>query len=745
MPADTGPFAGAARSERALGGPPSGEASRPSSRKPLPPWLRAILSDPVFVPSLGVFALLVAWACNEAGYPQTHWAPGGIVVLALLAIAIGAAGLKRARTPRVVKVAIASLAAYTSFSFISILWANVPGDAWEGADRTLLYLLVFALLATWRRPGAAAAMLLGAWALALAGLAVFTVLHIDAVSSSRSELEALMPEGRLTYPAGYTNANAAMWMMAFFPALILSSARAVNWALRGMLAGGAVVLADVALYSQSRGSVYSIPIVLTLIFLLLRGRVRTFATLVPIAAGVGIAAPKILHLDERIEAGSGAASAIHTATLLVLAGATAVTVLVAFAAAMESRRMRSPRTEARVHRGIAIVGVFVVLAIVAGGLIAVGNPIARAEREWHTFTSLRGYGANSEGESRLIGGLGSNRYDFYRVAWHEFVTHPVGGIGAENFAEPYLRLGKSSETPHYPHSVELRTLSETGLVGTLLALAGLIASLIAGMRVLRGRDALASTVAAAALGGFAYWVVHGSFDWFFEYAGLGAAAFALLGLVCSLCPADVAREGEAHALGGVSGAGADAYGGVSGTGGGVHGGVPGAGLDVPEGVSGRVAAIALAALLALAITASFALPSLSRSEVESAAKVWPSERGVAYSRLLEAASLNPLSDEPYLVSGSIALRLGEFARADKQFELALQRVPGDAYATLERGAIASSLGQRSRALPLLRRAAYLNPRDPITRHALSEARRGQRVNVTALNEEILREAQHFSS
>src|SRR5207244_11855303 len=81
---------------------------------------------------------------------------------------------------------------------------------------------------------------------------------------------------------------------------------------------------------------------------------------------------------------------------------------------------------------------------------------------------------------------------------------------------------------------------ERGLLGTLLATCGLAGALAAGWRAVRGArggEALAGDVAIAALGGFAYWLVHGSFDWFFEFAGLGAPAFALLGLACALAPA----------------------------------------------------------------------------------------------------------------------------------------------------------------------------------------------------------------
>ena len=90
-------------------------------------------------------------------------------------------------------------------------------------------------------------------------------------------------------------------------------------------------------------------------------------------------------------------------------------------------------------------------------------PVTRIEAGWHSFKG--GYAADSASGSRLVSGLGSNRYDFYRVALDEFLAHPLLGIGADNFQQQYLVHGRSEETPHYPHSVELRTLAQTGLVG----------------------------------------------------------------------------------------------------------------------------------------------------------------------------------------------------------------------------------------------------------------------------------------
>jgi O-antigen ligase len=81
----------------------------------------------------------------------------------------------------------------------------------------------------------------------------------------------------------------------------------------------------------------------------------------------------------------------------------------------------------------------VVVAVgVAGalaGLAVAGNPVDRLDDAWHSFKG--GY-ATDASQSRLVSGLGSNRYDFYRVALDQFRGHPVAGVGADNFFQDYL-------------------------------------------------------------------------------------------------------------------------------------------------------------------------------------------------------------------------------------------------------------------------------------------------------------------
>jgi tetratricopeptide (TPR) repeat protein len=147
--------------------------------------------------------------------------------------------------------------------------------------------------------------------------------------------------------------------------------------------------------------------------------------------------------------------------------------------------------------------------------------------------------------------------------------------------------------------------------------------------------------------------------------------------------------------------------------------------------------------LALGAAGSLAAPWLSQLEVQAAARIWPAAPRRAYARLDEAARLNPLSDEPYLVAGGIALRFGDLARADHEFSLALSRNHNGAYATLERGAIASIRGERQLALRLLRRALRLDPRNPLAREALARAQHGGRVDLQRLNRSLLRKAQQL--
>jgi hypothetical protein len=682
--------------------------------------LTRLRAAPITVPTLLAMAIFVAWTPLDGAQAITRWAPGGIGLLALLALAIGAVPLGRWRdVPVAVRAATLLLAAFTAWSYASIAWADDGGAALEGANRTLVYLVAFALFALWPQRPDTAAWVLGFWTLGIGAIAVVTLLRVGGIGDNPAAAARLFDGDRLSAPVGYANAQAATWLMAFWPAVAFAAGARVPWALRGVAAALAVVLVDVALLSQSRGSLLSLPVCLVLFAVVVPGRLRHLAALVPILGAAALASPKVFDLGDALadalagrSAGPipGAASAVSSTVLLCAAAAGLV---VAAVGAWETRRPPAPATAARIRatwRAVVVAGV--VLGAVAG-LVAVGDPVDRVDSAWHSFKG--GYDDNTGSGNRLTAGLGSNRYDFYRVALDVFADHPVAGVGADNFFQDYLARGASTETPRNPHNLALRTLAQTGLVGTLLLLGAFAAALAAAWRGMRRADPLAATVGGGAALAFAYWVVHGMTDWFWEWAGLGAPAFALLGLACALAPRRVAVAGAE----GVEDAPA-------------RGSVPG-----PARLVVAFAALALAALV-------LAGPWLAERDVERAGAVFATRPFEAYSRLERAADLDPLSDRPLLIEGSIALRYGDLARAKAAFTEALDRNPRGQYATLELGAIASVQRDQPRALELVTRAAELAPRDVTTEEALNIVRVEQTLDIEGLNQTILDAGQRIA-
>jgi hypothetical protein len=588
-------------------------------------------------------------------------------------------------------VAATALAAYAAWSYLSISWADQRGDAWDGANRTALYAALFALFALWRIRARAAVGLVGAFSLAIAAIGL-----VELLSAAGGDPGGHFIEGRLAEPVGYANANAALWSSAFFPCVVLASRRETGPLLRALFVGSAVLLGGLALMGQSRGWLFAIPVVALLFLLVTPRRVRTALTLALVLGAVGVAVPAILDVYD--EVGPPLAAAMDDAVVAIV-GAAAVAGSLAGMGALADRAQPRSRTLER-RAGLALAGVCVALLVV-GSVVYVaarGNPVTDVTDAWDEFKST---GTPGGGESRLDLRLGSNRYDFWRVAWDEFAGAPVVGIGADNFQQAYLAEGTSHEQPRYPHSVELRTLSQTGLIGTLLLGVAVAAALWAAFQALRYRAGPARTAAAAGVGVFLYWLVHGSVDWFWEIPALGGAAFAMLGLAAGLAPRGVALRPVRRR---------------------------------------RPLAAGLAAIPAVLVTVvlmwSLGAPWLSDRYVDQALDVWPTDSQLAYEKLDRAAGLNGLSPDPDFAAGSIALRLDQPDVAAARFRSAVDREPGDSSSHLELGAVLFNEGDRAEGLRHLRRARQLDPRDQIIRRTLRRAQRGREIDIEAMNRAI---------
>jgi O-antigen ligase/polysaccharide polymerase Wzy-like membrane protein/tetratricopeptide repeat protein len=651
--------------------------------------LRGVVAEsPAFVPCACAVAVFVWFAADEGGFETTTWLPASLFLLALLGVMLFALPAPRPR--RAVLVAVALLAGYALWSYLSILWAGQEEVAWDGANRTALYVIVFALFALWPTRGWAAATLLGGLSLGVTAVGLVELLRADHANL----LIQYFDEGRLSEPTGYSNANVALWSAALWPALVLAGRREVPSALRGLFLGASVLLADLAILGQSRGWLLILPAMVVLSVVLVPGRGRTIATLA--AAGIGVAAGLGPVLDvygqSSPRAGPGAALD-HATTVILLCSAGAA--LAGFLAALVDRRVTVPPTVAR-RVSVTLVAAFVVAAL--GGLVALdaieGSPVALASKGWREFKQ----GGNEPHTTRTRFGasLSTYRGDYWRVAWGEFERRPLLGAGSDNFGRDYLKRGRSQQTPAYPHSTELRALSETGFIGGLLLGGALLAALVAavpGMR--RPPEALRASASAAGLLLFAYWLLHGSFDWLWEFAGLGAPAFAALGVASS--GAQAARRAEA-------------------------------GRPV---LSGRRAVPALAAACLLA--ASIVAPWLAAQDVKEARGLVLTDPAGALERLDRARSLNPLSPLPDKTAAIVEIERGRLGAARDRLRAVLARDPGDSYAYLQLGAIASREGRTAGARRLVGRARRLAPRDGVTAEVARLLRRGRRVTPARVN------------
>jgi hypothetical protein len=600
--------------------------------------------------------------------------------------------------------ALGCLAGFTLWTFLSITWADVQGDAWDGGNRTLLYLTVYALFALWPWRPAAAAVLLGIYVVATTGV----VGGFFVRSATADNPAGFFTDGRFADPAGYINANAALVLAAFWPALFLASRREVPWPLRGVMLGCAGVLLQLGLLPQSRGSLFAFPIVAVLYVAFVPGRARSLLVALPVAIVVAASLDPILDVYTVGESAPQFGGALDDAartivrTFIVLA-------LVGAAFGLADRFLRIPeRTAQPLRQTVGGLGAAAAVTAAIALVLVYGNPVTRATDAWEEFKAGQ---TVDFGESHFTGGLGSNRYDFWRVAVGEFKDSPLTGIGADNFAVDYVRdRGRTGEEPLYPHSLELMVLSQTGMVGSVLFAGFLVCALAAAWRarLLSGR--FGRGLAAVAVIAFAYFFVHGSGDWFWEFPALGAPAFAWLGLAAGL-----AR-----------------------------------GADPPPEVAPRRRVLwsaggTIVVLLAAAAALSYVLPWLAAREVDLAARSWETEPAVAFERLDRARGLNPLSDRADLIAGAIAGRIGDLDRMRAAYSAALERNPRNWYAHLEIAILDANAGKRAAALRRLATARALNPFEPTIADVRRRVEEGQRVSLEVVSRTFLQRVEERTS
>jgi len=595
-----------------------------------------------------------AWAITwdaSGSIDAADWLPYAAGLALLVAVVVIAGGAV-APSPAASGAAIC-LVGLAAWQAISISWSPVPSLARDEALLTVLYALVFLAGAAVARSeeeriAAAAVVVLG-----LAALAAASALELRVTDRP----EELVARGRLSFPISYVNAEAAVSLIAFWPAIAIAAARSIPVLLRAVALGGATAMAAVWIMVQSKGAGVALAVAAVVFLAVAPSRVRA---LVPVAIVALFVGPSAAALTEPYRADEGdLAAAVRDAgslTLWIALGAAAV----GLAYALLDGRVEVP---ARVHRLAArtAIGGLAVAAVAALAVffVRVDSPVEFVSDRWESFKSL----PDDRTAASHFTSLGSNRYDFWRVALDEAGNHPLGGVGARGWSVAYLREGRSVETPERAHSLEMDVLSETGVVGLLLLLAagGLLLVAVA-------RRASASLLGASLLAVGAYWAVHTAGDWVWTFPAVGLPAFLLLGI--------------------------------------------GASSDSPRPLPARLA-VPLGALVAAVAVVGFGPPWLSARFTDRA---YGNPAGAA-ADLRWARRLDPLSTDPLVAEAAIAGSPGAVA----PLERAVREQPRRADLRYLLGVAYLDAGRPEDARRELREALRLYPTDALSRQALERA------------------------
>jgi tetratricopeptide (TPR) repeat protein len=626
--------------------------------------------------------VLVWFAGDEGGFRKATWMPATLLLAVVLLVCL--AVLPRPRPARLALAAVLLLAAYGGFSLLSMLWADQEELAWDAGNRTLLYAIVLALCSLWPVRGRSGAVLLGGYGLAIAAIAVVELIRVAGADQAILFFE----EGRLAEPVGYANANVALWMSGLLPCAILAGRRQVPAPVRGLLLGGAGILGGAALLGQSRGWLFALPLACLVALLVVPGRGRTIAAFAAVGLALLAILQPVLDVYSDWEPFRPPGEDYDAALRAILLAGAALVVAGTLAALVDRRVQLSERGTRRISGATVVALAAAVVIAVAGFAVVERSPVSAASDAWSEFKQ----GGNSpQGRSaRLTSGFSTYRWDYWVVAWDEFKRAPLVGAGADNFGRAYRDRGNSRQTPLYPHSTEMVALAETGLIGALLLGGAFITGLLAALRGPRRAD-LAGVAAGASVLVFAYWFLHSSVDWLWEFPGLAGAALAALGIATAVNLGLQAEDATS--------------------------------AELRRPLLAARPALALGLVGAVALTVSIVPPWFSQREQQRGIEVAVRDPAAAVRHFQRAADWNPLTPVPYKAAGIVEVRRRDYRAATRELKRALERDPGDSAAYLFLGAIASAEGRRQEALRLVEKATRLAPRDhEVAAHALYDLR-----------------------
>jgi UDP-N-acetylmuramyl pentapeptide phosphotransferase/UDP-N-acetylglucosamine-1-phosphate transferase len=591
-------------------------------------------------------------------YDLSVWGPIGLGALAAL---LGLLIARPAAPSRSGLVALAGLVGLSAWSFVSTRWAESAGQALVEANRWMLYAAFLAVLILLVRDDRLGRLLLIAATCAILVLA----LYLTAVLLSARGPE-LFVANRLSDPLGYVNGQAGFLLLGFWP--LVAAAERGRAVVAGAAAAGAALLGCLVLLAQTRAVLPALVISALVLLLAVPGRVRRAWLLILVLGAVLAALDPLLAVYDSGELAPDA-DALRRAVLWALA-MSAICGAIWGGVTAATARVESHSKERRRGRHVAVAGL-VVMGVIGGGALiaAIADPVEKTRSEWRAFKDL---GATSGDSSRLISGGGA-RYDYWRIAVNQFERKPLVGVGAGNYDLTYFRERRTAENIKQPHSLELQTMAELGVVGfAVLALfiVGVLSGAVRRVRMARQSHEAQGTVVAAG-GLFLVWLVHTSVDWLHLIPGLTGLALCAAAVLVGPWRRDAA----------------------------------------PTPTNVRRAAVVSGAILVLLGAALLGRSVLAELYREDGVDALATRPAVALAKSQDSLELNDEALPAYYLQAAAYARLDRYAEARRALLEASRREPSDPVPWALLGDLATRRGSAGEARRYYARAARLDPRN----------------------------------
>ena len=562
----------------------------------------------------------------------------------------------------------AAIGLFGVWSLISTSWSDSPARAVAEFDRTLLYMLMLALLATLPRTMQTARIVL----FGIAGGAAFVCIG-GLMSRVLPDVFPIAPnvlDQRLSYPITYWNGLGLLAAVTIVFATHLTCSAREHIASRVVAAACLPLLAATLYFTFSRAAI--VFMVIGVIAYVVIARPRGFvpaliAVLPPVAIAViwSYEAELLARTDPTTDAAVEQGQEVFV--VLVLCALAAGAARFALIHMGLDQRLAAIDVARRTRNVVTITAAGVLLIGVTTAWIAL-DMNDRISRQYEKFKDGDVIEASEDARDRLTDVGNNGRIQHWDEALDAFADQPLKGTGAGTYELTWAEHRESDFTVRDGHSLYLETLSELGLVGGFLLVAALLGVLIALGRLARPRE---GALWAALFAGGVVWALHAAQDWVWELPAVTAWLFAAGGIALARPP----------------------------------------GAAVTRWTAPPRLARVIGALVLLALCVTPILNALADARVrDSVAALKTGNCDVAIDEALSATSALGARPEPYAVLAFCDVRLGKPDLADRMIRNAIDRDPNNWVYHYGQALVLAANGQDPR--DAIAEARRLNPREP---------------------------------